>query len=319
MPDPFDRLLERTMKAGARTAEPCPPADTLAAFVDGSLSAAERAAIERHAADCQLCAEHLALLSSLEPVSSSDLSMARAPWWRSWTWLVPVAASVVVAAVWVSLPRQVQLPTAEADRASSAARSAPEPPKPGAAPAAVPSAPAPSSPVLDRITPAPSALGGVAPKVRRQSVPAKAPAPPPVQSAPAAAGERRDQPPQMVAQLPASPPADSAAMKPQSADLKDKADEEQRQRSEAANIAREAVAAPAPPPTPAAPAGALSAARRGQAESAGFLAKSEGKKEAGELRSKPRMRRARVGGSRAARSSAAPMVPPGRTRTRLRW
>ena len=77
MPDPFDRLLERTMKAGARTAEPCPPADTLAAFVDGSLSAAERAAIERHAADCQLCAEHLALLSSLEPVSSSDLSMSQ--------------------------------------------------------------------------------------------------------------------------------------------------------------------------------------------------------------------------------------------------
>ena len=70
-------------------------------------------------------------------------------------------------------------------------------------------------------------------------------------------------------------------MKPQSADLKDKADEEQRQRSEAANTAREGVAAPAPPPTPAAPAGALSAARRGQAESAGFLAKSEGKKEAG--------------------------------------
>ncbi len=74
-------------------------------------------------------------------------------------------------------------------------------------------------------------------------------------------------------------------MKPQSADLKDKADEEQRQRSEAANIAREAVAPPAAPPSappaPAPPAGALSAARRGQAESAGFLAKSEGKKEAG--------------------------------------
>jgi len=172
------------------------------------------------------------------------------------------------------------VPTAEADRVSSAARSAPEPPNPGAAPA-VPSAPAPSSPVFDTIAPAPSALGGVAPKVRRQSVPAKAPVPPAVQSAPAAAGERRDQPPQMAAQLPASPPADSALMKPQSADLKDKADEEQRQRSEAANTAREAVAAPTPPPTPAAPAGALSAARRGQAESAGFLAKSEGKKEAG--------------------------------------
>jgi len=127
MADPFDRLLERTMKAGASAPEACPSPEDMAAYVDGSLSLSERHAIERHAADCHTCAEHLALLSSLEPVSSADAGTPNTIWWRTWTWVVPVAASLVVAAVWVSLPREAQMPAAEVDRVSTAPRS-PQPP-----------------------------------------------------------------------------------------------------------------------------------------------------------------------------------------------
>ena len=175
MPDPFDRLLERTMKAGARTAEPCPPADTLAAFVDGSLSAAERAAIERHAADCQVCAEHLALLSSLEPVSSSDPSTSRSPrggdpgpgWYRS-----PQVSWSRRCGCRCHAKRRCRPPRPIVSR--SAARSAPEPPKPARRAAQSPRHQRHRHRYSTRSTPAtPSVLGGVAPKVRKQSLPAK--------------------------------------------------------------------------------------------------------------------------------------------------
>jgi len=76
----------------------------------------------------------------------------------------------------------------------------------------------------------------------------------------------------MLAQTPPSPPADSSALKPQSADLKDKADEEQRQRAEAANTAaREGVAADTS--APAAPPRALPATRGPKTEAAFALRK----------------------------------------------
>lgn len=278
MADPFDRLLERTMKAGASAPEACPSAEVLAAYVDGVLSLPERNAIERHAADCHTCAAHLALLSSLdEPASPSADITPTAAWWRSWTWLVPLAASVVVAAVWVSLPREAQVPTAETDRVASAERSVPEPKRPAAVPAgATPSEP---SHTVNETAPAPLAAGGVAPKLRKQHVPSTATAAPAVPAAQAAASERRDQPPPPAMQAPAAPAADSAALKPQSADLKDKADEEQRQRAEAApTAAPEGVTAPTS--TVAAQAGALSAARRPKTE-ASFVMKSAGDQPAG--------------------------------------
>jgi hypothetical protein len=232
--------------------------------VDGALSLSERRAIERHAADCHTCAEHLALLSSLEPVSSADAGAPKIIWWRTWTWVVPVAASLVVAAVWVSLPRDAQMPAAERDRVSTAAPSAPAPQRP-AAPLEAPAASAPAGSVAETAAaPAPSALGGVASKERKATVPARS-ARVSLQAAPEVVGQRRDQPPQMLAQTPPSAAADSTALKPLSADLKDKADEEQRQRAEAANTAaREGVAAATS--ATAAPASTLPAARRPKTE-----------------------------------------------------
>ena len=272
MADPFDRLLERTMKAGASAPEACPSPEDMAAYVDGSLSLSERHAIERHAADCHTCAEHLALLSSLEPVSSGVADTAKTTWWRTWTWVVPVAASLVVAAVWVSLPREAQMPSTEVDRVSTAAPSPPAPQRSAATPAAAAAAPASAGSVAEtKAAPASSALGGIAPKERTPTVPARS-ARVPLQAAPEVVGQRLDRPPQILAQTAPPPPADSSALKPQSADLKDKADEEQRQRAEAANTAaREGVASATS--APAAPASALPATRGPKSEAAFALRK----------------------------------------------
>ena len=218
-----------------------------------------------------MCAEHLALLSSLEPVSSGDADTPKTTWWRTWTWVVPVAASLVVAAVWVSLPREAQMPAAEVDRVSTAAPSPPAPQSTAATPQAA-AAPAPAGSVAETKTaPASSALGGIAPKEHKTTVPARS-ARVSLQAAPEVVGQRLDRPPQMLAQTPPSPPADSSALKPQSADLKDKADEEQRQRAEAANTAaREGVAAATS--APAAPPSASPATRGPKTEAAFALRK----------------------------------------------
>lgn len=125
MPDdrPFERLLRGAARRG-RQAGPCPDAALLAAYADGALSHGERATVERHAADCPRCTEHLALLASLATVPAVEAPQAgRTPLtWRGWKRLVLAATVVVVFAVWQRIemtPEPEQPPQRFAARSES--------------------------------------------------------------------------------------------------------------------------------------------------------------------------------------------------------
>lgn len=99
-----------------------------AALMDGSLSRAERAAIEAHAADCAQCLQLLAAMSRTEPAPSGNR-------WRlpaGLRWAVPIAAAATAVALWINVDRNRE----EAERPSQQAVVTEETPRPS-----VPTAP----------------------------------------------------------------------------------------------------------------------------------------------------------------------------------
>jgi hypothetical protein len=80
----------------------CLDAETIAAWMDGSLPERERAAAEAHAADCDRC---LAVLAAVANTTPPPLQSAR-PAWLSIRWLVPIATVAVVAVAWVVQDQQ---------------------------------------------------------------------------------------------------------------------------------------------------------------------------------------------------------------------
>jgi hypothetical protein len=84
-----------------RTNDACLDPETLALWVDDGLSAAERAAAERHVADCARCQATLAALVRTAPVLERQ-----PPWWQTLkaAWLAPVAAAATALAIWIAVP-----------------------------------------------------------------------------------------------------------------------------------------------------------------------------------------------------------------------
>jgi hypothetical protein len=80
----------------------CLDADTIAAWMDGSLPERERAAAEAHAADCDRC---LAVLAAVAKTTPPPQKAAR-PAWLSVRWLVPIATVAVAAVAWVLVQDQ---------------------------------------------------------------------------------------------------------------------------------------------------------------------------------------------------------------------
>jgi hypothetical protein len=82
----------------------CLDAETIAAWLDGSLAGAERAAAEAHAADCDRCLAVLAAVAKTAPPAQERVR----PSWLSVRWLVPVATVMVAAVAWmlVQNPRE---------------------------------------------------------------------------------------------------------------------------------------------------------------------------------------------------------------------
>ena len=122
MRDPhLDRALSAAARRG-RAGGACPDAAMLAAYADGSLTAAERSDLETHAADCPTCVEMLAVLASLESDEHAQSQWFRfaSPWTR-WRWLIPVATAVLVVAVWIRAerPGDIALPGAAAPTPAS--------------------------------------------------------------------------------------------------------------------------------------------------------------------------------------------------------
>jgi hypothetical protein len=117
----------------------CPSDETIAAFVDGVLSDAERADVERHVATCDRCFELLAELgcqlteldAEAEPAPSSLAASPavirpivtpkpRAHVWR-WGMGLAAAASLAVVAVWLARAPDVTI-TADGELADGGAR-----------------------------------------------------------------------------------------------------------------------------------------------------------------------------------------------------
>lgn len=108
------RLLRETLRDNAATAASpaCLDADTLAAWSDGVLSGAERAAAESHAATCARCQAMLAAMALTAPPAPAR------QWWRAGTyrWLMPLAAAAAAVVLWVAIPSTPVAPQTAAPR-----------------------------------------------------------------------------------------------------------------------------------------------------------------------------------------------------------
>jgi len=84
----------------------CPGPDTLAAYFERSLDGDESARYERHLARCTRCREQLAALDRAgtpDPAGGAPPHQPSFwPWLWDWRWLLPVAAALIVGAVWVA-------------------------------------------------------------------------------------------------------------------------------------------------------------------------------------------------------------------------
>jgi hypothetical protein len=100
-----DRLLKSTrLPPPTAGSDVCLDAETIAAWMDGTLSAAEVAAAERHAADCIWCQGVLTAL-----VRTMPFDAAPTPRWSAWRvvrWAVPLTAAAAVA-LWFAVDRNV--------------------------------------------------------------------------------------------------------------------------------------------------------------------------------------------------------------------
>jgi len=99
-------LLKRNLAGDAGAGNGCPGPDILGAYFERSLDADEIAHVELHLSDCARCREQLAALGRAEeaaaPATATPPKAARASWIWDWRWLAPVAAALILTAVWAT-------------------------------------------------------------------------------------------------------------------------------------------------------------------------------------------------------------------------
>src|SRR4051812_42157600 len=135
-----DRLLRDVLRETSSATSPaaCVDANALAAWADGTMGGAARAAFEAHAADCTRCQALMAAMARTEPPP-----IERAWWRRSRVaWIVPLAAAAAAAVIVVNVvvtERGAPVPVSQVARTEATARDQ-----------VLPStgAPAPGSPVV---------------------------------------------------------------------------------------------------------------------------------------------------------------------------
>ncbi len=143
MTNGFDKLLREslTAEAAAGHGAECLDAALVAGWFDGTLSHAERTAVEAHAASCSRCQATIAALVRTDRPSPRV-------WWRAPAvqWLVPVAvASAALLVVWIGVLR-----TGDADTPPAAASTSARLESPAPAPTAVPESATADRSVLSR-------------------------------------------------------------------------------------------------------------------------------------------------------------------------
>jgi hypothetical protein len=115
-----DRLLGSTLRKSHATegVAPCPDVELLAAWTDGALSGADRAATEAHVAGCPRCQAQLAAMARMTSGSPADLGPTKV---RLVRWLVPLAAGATGLAIWIWV--QPAAPPVSAPKSPQAATS----------------------------------------------------------------------------------------------------------------------------------------------------------------------------------------------------
>src|SRR4051812_26114808 len=125
----LDRLLGPTLKERdeAPPGPACVDADTLAAWADDGLDAAERKAVETHAAGCGRCQALLAAMVRTLPPPEAAVSpvRTRAFWWLAA--MTPIAAALLI---WVAVPAP---PPVQRSQSASAVADQIAPAPPGSA------------------------------------------------------------------------------------------------------------------------------------------------------------------------------------------
>ena len=110
MPPDRDQTVERLLKRALRTRDapatdaPCLDAETMAAWVDGGLTASEISLTEAHLAQCARCQAIVAAIARAAP----PIPIAARWWQRHWGlgWLVPVTVSLAAVVLWIAVPRE---------------------------------------------------------------------------------------------------------------------------------------------------------------------------------------------------------------------
>lgn len=104
--DAMAGLLKRSLAGDGDAGNGCPGPDILAAYFERSLDADETARLELHLSECARCREQLAALGRAEetapPAVAAPPKAARASSIWDWRWLAPVAAVLILTAVWAT-------------------------------------------------------------------------------------------------------------------------------------------------------------------------------------------------------------------------
>ena len=146
----IERLLRQSLRtrAGQEPSAHCLDAETLAAWVDGDLKAADIAAAEAHVSACARCQAMVAALVRATPDAQEPI-----PWWRrGWVVgsLVPLTAGAIAIAIWIASPDVVRRPAPDRTDVQAPPAAAVSRPEPSAAADRV----APSPPVSETRLPA---------------------------------------------------------------------------------------------------------------------------------------------------------------------
>jgi len=118
-----DRTLEQALThelraAGTPDREACVDAETLGAWADGGLDAAQMASVELHVSRCARCQSMAGVFARSAPAAPSPEASGSFSFWR-W-WLAPLATAAAAVTLWMVVPEQRRLVVAPPPAAAPA-------------------------------------------------------------------------------------------------------------------------------------------------------------------------------------------------------